>query len=101
MPEDKTLSIGWQLLFKLNMILVPLTIAWAVWATTSIFELRGFAGQGPRFTSKDAQNLELGIKDWTRMNFPPPSLQADVREIKNDVQEIKIAIARLPQTDPK
>ena len=102
MPEDKSLSIGWQILFKLNMILVPLTIAWAAWATTSIFELRGFAGEGPRFTAKDATSLELGIKEWTRQNFPPANLVQDIREIKNDVQDIKVSLARLQQVeDPK
>lgn len=97
--DDKTLGTGWQVLFKINMIILPFVVAWAVWATGSIYELRGFANQGPRFTAKDGENITLEMKEWARENFVGKTVEADIKEIKNDVQAIKVLIATLPRSD--
>ena len=95
MPHDEELGTGWQILFKINMVILPFVLAWAVWATASIYELRGFANQGPRFTAKDGDNIVLEIKDWSRENFVSKSVEGDIKDIKDDVQEIKVLIAKV------
>ena len=95
MPPDEHngFSTPWQILLKVNMVLIPLVIAWATWATVNIFELRGFQGQGPRFTAIDADNKTLEMREWTRMNFVTKDIEADIREMKRDVNAIKMILA--------
>ena len=102
MPEDaKNSGAVWEYLFKINQLLLPLVIVWAAWATSSIYELKGFANTGPRFTTTDATSLELQIKEWVRMNYPPDELYAEIKEIKvqseathREIEEIKIILAK-------
>ena len=95
MPEDKqTLGVGWTVLFKLNMVILPLVIIWAAWATASIYELKGFANTGPRFTPEMNATADFRLKEWTRQNFPSLDLRTDLKEIKKDIQEIKLSLAK-------
>lgn len=57
----------YALLFKINMILLPIIFAslltWGIWVTSSIYSLRGFVEYGPRFGHKDAAVLADKLMD--------------------------------------
>ena len=79
-----------------------MVILWAAWATSTIYELKGFAQLGPRFTQVDATNLELRIKEWSRANFSSSlELKQEIAEINNqvtmthkEIEEIRLMLAR-------
>jgi len=83
----------WEWLFKLNQILIPMVLIWAAWATSSIYELKGMANQGERFTAKDGINLDLEMKEWVRANYPPAGLVEDIKAIREGLEEIKLEMA--------
>ena len=94
MPDkDQTLGIAWERLFKLNQILIPLVLVWAAWATDSIYELKGQANIGERFTATEGVNLELRVKDWVRENYPPKDIQEDIKAIRLELEAIRIEMA--------
>ena len=82
--EDKTKNI-FDILFKVNQVLMPLMLGWCIWVTNNIYEFKTFMGQGDRFTTQNAKIMEVDIKEWVRENYPPI-------ELKNDVKELKLAI---------
>lgn len=51
----------YALLFKVNMILLPIIFAslltWGIWVTGSIYTIKGFVEYGPRFSHTDAAAL--------------------------------------------
>ncbi len=79
----------WEILFKVNLIIVPLVIAWAVWATSNIYELKGFAARGDRFTQADGYQLKTEMREWVTINFPPSGLRDDIKEVRADIKLIK------------
>ena len=85
---------NWEILWKLNQILLPIVIAWAVWATVSIFEGKAWRNEGPRYTQKDADKMRLEIQQWTIANFPTYQIQVDINNIKTDVAEIKAEVKK-------
>ena len=75
---------GWEFLWRLNQILMPLGIAWSIWVTSAIFELK--SNQLTMVESKNS--AELKIKEWTRDNFIPISLSSEIREIKENIRKV-------------
>jgi len=63
----------YALLFKINMIVLPIfmsaLLTWGVWVTASIYDLKGFAKSGARFTLSDAIALEKDLRDYMDHEF--------------------------------
>ena len=91
----------WELLFKINQLILLPVLLWATWATKSIFEMQAFADRGPRYTQEDARVQELEIKGWAIANFPPPRLEkqlerlaVQLEDLNNELDDIKIILAK-------
>ena len=48
----------WEILWKINMAIVPFIVMWLVWVTVNVFDYQAWKQQGPRFTQKDAEILK-------------------------------------------
>lgn len=92
-------SQAWAFMFKVNNVLLPFFVAWAVWVTSEIYELRAFKGQGPRFTETDAKNLALNVKQWTNDNFMSISskneLVSEIKLLKDTISELRDTVIEL------
>jgi hypothetical protein len=60
----------WGILFRINQIVIPLIVAWAVWITGETFANRSFRDRGDRFTTMDGAALEARL--MTVINALPP-----------------------------
>ena len=94
--DNNIFSQIWEVMFKINNLLLPFFIAWAVWTTNEIYQLKAFREQGPRFTGTDAKNLELNVKQWTTENFVDiktrDNLISDIKDIKRSLDIMKDGI---------
>ena len=54
----------WGMLLKVALATYPFVLAWAVFVTVNIFELKAFASAGPRWTKVDAELQEKTIHEW-------------------------------------
>ncbi len=102
-----SLNVGkndyWEILWKVNQILIPIGLAWGIWVTTNLFELKAQVGKPEeRFTKSDAQVLRLEVKDWVRANFPTPEeklqledIQSSVKEVATSVNTLKLDVAKI------
>lgn len=68
-PDEKQKGLGFDTLIQLSQILMPLVlgalIPWGSWITYKTIAFDEWKNQGPRFTTKDAEALELRIKTAT------------------------------------
>ena len=99
MPEEaKNAGAVWEYLFKINQLLLPMVIIWAAWATSNIYELKGFADTGPRFTATDADNQLLTMKEWVREHYvqdgPAREMAKDIKQIIEELDELKLSLAK-------
>lgn len=37
-------------------------VPWMIWATTQIYDIKGFMGEGERFSTRDAKDLEIRMQ---------------------------------------
>ena len=92
----------WDVLFKVNQILLPLIFVWGVWVTSSLYKLQAFANEGARYTQdeaeKDLSNAILLMKEWVRTNYPPPKLEARIEDIE---QQVKTNYTKLVQIETR
>ena len=51
----------WAFLFRVFLVLFPLMVAWSIWVTSSMYELKGFAQMGERMTQKDGLKMKLEL----------------------------------------
>ena len=81
----------WQLV---QTIIIVIVIPWSIWVTNNIYVGKSFIETGPRFTEKDAILLEYKIYQNIAERYPPKQLLNDVSQMKKDIEEIKITLAK-------
>lgn len=96
-PEKKEglFKTAWEVLFKINQVLIPLFLGWAIWVTGNIFETRAYMAQRPVTTAKDMSILEKDIKTWASQNFASLQISNDIKQIQSDINDLKTGFAVL------
>ena len=94
MPERS--GTGWEVLFKLNQVMLPFVVAWAVWATVAIFDTKAFEQAGPRFTSKDAQAQTMTMKVWHNASLRAAMQQTECQltKMNKELEAMRLIMAR-------
>jgi len=100
MTNEEMKPIGtngrWELIWKINQIVIPFFIMWGVWATVNIYDGKEWRGswksEGPRFTIKDAATLKLEMQKWTIENFPSSDIKGKMEAMSDDLQDIKVEL---------
>ena len=88
--DDKGwIKILWDVLFKFNMILMPLVVTWGIWVTSNIYDFKAFKNQGARVTPQDLELAQTTTREWVRNNYPPNSLVKDIEQLKASVIQIQ------------
>lgn len=77
----------WDILFKINNILLPFVFAWGIWVTNYIYELR--ANDKNQLPIAAAIEMEVRMKDWTRINFSPMEVKESIKDVVNTLDVIK------------
>jgi hypothetical protein len=86
----------WELLWKVNQIIIPVGLAWGIWVTSNIFELKSQQiREEDKFNKSDSQVLELGIKDWVRANYPTPEQKSQLKDIELSIKSIDAQLEAL------
>ena len=95
----------WALLFKLmlafNAVAIPITISWATYVSTELWELRatqavahekllGFIGRGPRYTEHDA--IKDGVLVRAELGAPLADLASQMTRMQADMTELKLDV---------
>jgi hypothetical protein len=93
--EAEVITGWWDVLFKINQVIIPVMMAWGIWVTTAVFEMKSFMNQGNRFTASDGMKLETDIKEWVRQNYPPQEMKLDIRNLQSQVRDLEISIKTL------
>jgi len=91
--DNNLMNVIFEYLFKINQLLFPIIIAWSIWVTNSIYALNSFMKTGERFTSKDAEIMQVNIKEWVRNNYPPLEIKKDIEVIKKTMNQIQQDLA--------
>lgn len=96
MVENMTKTIGemnggWRTMFKVFLVVAPLTFIWASWVTASILT-----------TISNCWSIDdhLVYADKIQNKFddhPPPQLLDRVGTIESDITTIKVTLARIEQ----
>lgn len=97
----------WELLWKVNQIIIPCGIAWSIWVTNNIFELKAETLRGEKFTKTEAIQMASDIKDWTRSNFSPAvevssaikDIQVNIKSIDNQLESLRLDVAKIQVTE--
>lgn len=92
MSETTRKTIGqlngpWAFLQKFMLLLFPLVIAWGVWTTTSIFQLRA--------DLRVVHELDLRLLRLENLKIPPVWFEQKVTDIQADVTCLKATVQRL------
>jgi len=91
----------WAFMFKLSNILLPMVVAWCVWATNQIYVLEirqakteQWMNQGPRFTAVDAERLRLQILEEVGkdMRENQKVLLASLESLHAEIIDLKITM---------
>lgn len=84
------IAFGWDVGLRLTRIETQLDQS-----LPEAAKMRAFMEQGPRFTAKDASDLEDGIKEWVDARIYPEWLRSDLNEIKSGVKILPAIESRL------
>lgn len=92
MSETTRKTIGqlngpWAFLQKFMLLLFPLVIAWGVWTTTSIFQLRA--------DLQAVHELDLRLLRLESLKIPPVWFEQKVTDLQSDVTCLKATVQRL------
>lgn len=101
----------WAFLFKLSNILLPMVVAWCVWATSQIYALEirlarseQWMAQGPRFTSVDADRLRLQILTEVseQADFNHAQVLNELKSVRSEFVDLKMMlIAHMSSEDKR
>lgn len=91
---DKANTLIQEIWKIVQTIIIVAVIPWSVWITNWAYTSKAFIEQGPRYTTKDAQIMELRIYRNMSSMYPPLKIISDIDSIKKDLEEIKISLAR-------
>ena len=91
---DKANSLIQEIWKVTQTIIIVAVIPWSVWITNWAYTSKAFIEQGPRYTVKDAEIMEFRIYRNVATMYPPLKVLTDIEEIKKDLDEIKISLAR-------
>ena len=53
----------WAIMLRFMLASYPFIIAWAIWVTKSMYELKAFSNSGARFSLQDAYSMERRTED--------------------------------------
>ena len=82
---------GWQFIFKVHLVIMPLVVLWISWATVAIIQM-----QSNDWTVTDHLEYAQMIEERFR-EYPPATLLTRVSNIEADLTTIKVALARIEQ----
>lgn len=95
MVTDKQFSGWWEILFKINQVIIPFFIGWAVWVTGNIFDMRNYIDNRPKTVSQEIRIMEKDIKSWTSENYASLIITTDIKQMKTDLSDLKTQMAVL------
>ena len=100
--EDRLYMNGrWLVWFKITLVILPVALtllfAWAAWLTAEQFSDRAFRQAGPRYTSLDAEALELRLKTEIA-RLPPQDWQQRIRDLEANQVRILTILERVEKS---
>ena len=80
----------WGYAWKFNMALMPFGIALMTWMITQSF------AHDSKLLQLEANDklLESNMQGWVMENFPTDEVKENIKQIQQDIQEIKIKLAK-------
>lgn len=96
-PQNITNPNWWEILWKINQLLIPFGLAWAIWVTSNIFEINAWKGKDERkfVLTDDIRLIELQIKDWTRQNFLSVDSVGQIKDIELSLKSVNAQLEAL------
>lgn len=95
MVTNKQFNGWWEILFKINQVIMPLFMGWAIWVTGNIFNMNNYINSQPKAVSQDMVILEKDLKSWTSENFASIVIISDIKQMKNDMADLKSSMSLL------
>lgn len=99
--EIGKLNGKWSLLLKIFLGTYPFIVLWAIWVTSSIFELEKFKERGDRFTKDDGNKInvrvariETELTVVREVENPPPWFKERVDSLEKQMHENFRELAR-------